>query len=66
MYVHDQVDKLDVKLREEIQTQMDDDEDALIRHTNKLRKNKKARDFRARRVINRDIRYAGYAIIFAR
>jgi hypothetical protein len=50
---------MDQKIRLDIQTQMDEDEDALIRHTNKMRKVKKAQNFRARRVINRDIRCEG-------
>jgi hypothetical protein len=47
---------MDIKIRDEIQQQMDDDEEAVLKHTRKMRKVKVAQNFRARRAINRDIR----------
>ena len=47
---------MDQKIREEIQKEMEEDEKAVIRHFKKMKKVKEANEFRARRVINRDIR----------
>lgn len=56
-YWESQIEKMDIKIRDEIQQQMDEDEEALLRHNRKLRKIKKAQNFRARRVIHRDTRF---------
>lgn len=50
------VEAMDKKIRADIQEQMNADEEALKRHERKMRKVKKAKDFRERRVVNRDIR----------
>lgn len=47
---------MDIKIRDEIQQQMDEDEEALLKHNRKLRKVKEAQNFRARRIIHRDNR----------